>query len=374
VASRHLRDAWLEIDTSAITSNVRALKALTKPNTLFMAVVKADGYGHGAAQSTAAALAGGADRVGVATVPEGLALRAAGVTAPIQVLSEPPTSAMDEVVAQALTPTVFLPGTAAALSAAARRAGKRAPYHLKVDTGMNRIGVSAEQAAELVLSFADLEGIRLEGVFTHFATADVPGDWDFDRQMERFAFALEEMVDNGIRTGIVHAANSPATVLHPESHFDMVRCGIAIYGLHPAPSTRDRVGLTPAMSVKARVSNVHRVGTGDGVSYGHVWRAPTPTDIATVPLGYADGLHRITSGRIRVLCRGASCPQVGRICMDQFMFEVPRGAHVSVGDEVVIVGEQSSERISLEELAGHAGSINYEMACSLSRRLERIRR
>jgi alanine racemase len=365
------RNAWVEVDTAAIERNVAALKALTTPGTRFMAVVKADGYGHGDIQAARAALAAGAERIGVATVTEGLRLRDSGVTAPIQVLSEPPVEAIPEALAGGLTPTVFLPPTAVALSEAAIRAGIRAPYHLKVDTGMNRVGVSAEQAGELGLAFGQLPGIVMEGVFTHFATADIPGDWDFQAQMERFRLALDHLRDNGIVPAIVHAANSPATILHPEAHFDMVRCGIAIYGLHPAPSTHDRVRLEPAMSVKALVSNLHRVGVGDGVSYGHTWRAPTPTDIATLPLGYADGLHRILSDRIRVLVDGVSCRQVGRICMDQFMFEVPRGLRVAVGDEVVIVGAQGGDRIPLEEVAGHAGTINYEMATAFALRLPR---
>ncbi len=366
------RDAWLEIDTSAITANVRALKALTKPGTLFMAVVKANGYGHGAVHAARAAVAGGAHRLGVATVAEGVALREAGLDLPIQILSEPPASAAAEVLAHDLTPTLFLPHTASALSQAAVEAGRVIGYHLKVDTGMNRIGVLAEEAAERALGFAALPGLALEGVFTHFATADVPGDWDFDRQMERFAFALDELKDNGIKPGTVHAANSPATILHPESHLGMVRCGIAVYGLHPAPTTHDRVHLEPAMSVKARVSNVHRVAVGDGVSYGLTWRASTPSDVATVPIGYADGLHRILSGRIRVLAQGTACPQVGRICMDQFMFEVPRGVRVAPGDEIVVVGGQGQERIPLEEVAGHAGTINYEMATAFGLRLPRV--
>ena len=368
------RDAWVEVDTSAVSRNVAALKGLTRPGTAFMAVVKADAYGHGAVEVARAALAGGADRLGVATVDEGSALRDAGFTLPVHVLSEAPVDAAGQVVADGLTPTVFLPRTAAALSEAAIRAGVRVGYHLKVDTGMNRIGVPAETAARLVMEFSDMPGIALEGVFTHFATADVPGDWDFESQMERFRRALDELRDNGIAPGMVHAANSPATILHPEAHFDMVRCGIAIYGLHPAPSTHDKVALEPAMAVKARVSNVHRVGVGDGVSYGHVWRASIPTDIATLPLGYADGLHRILSDRIRVLADGVPCRQVGRICMDQCMFEVARGANVSVGDEVVIVGAQGSERIPLEEVAGHAGTINYEMATAFALRLPRAHR
>ncbi len=349
-----------------------ALKALTRPGTLFMAVVKADGYGHGSVAAAHAAIAGGAERIGVATVAEGIVLREAGIELPIQVLSEPPAEAMATVLAFGLTPTVFLAETARALSAAATAAGATAGFHFKIDTGMNRIGVPAEDAATRALELIALPGIALEGAFTHFATADVPGDWDFDRQMERFRLALDGLRDKGIDPGVVHAANSPATILHPESHFDMVRCGIAIYGLHPAPTTHDRVALEPAMWVKARVTNVHRVGVGDGVSYGLTWRASASVDIATIPMGYADGLHRILSGRIRVLACGVSCEQVGRICMDQCMFEVPADITVHVGDEVVVVGEQGAERIPLEEVAGHAGTINYEMASTFALRMPRV--
>ena len=367
-----LRDAWVEVDTSAISRNVRALKALTRPGTLFMAVVKADGYGHGAIQAARAAIAGGADRIGVATVTEGLALRAEGVMCPIHVLAEAPVEASDAIVAGDLTATVFLTGTARSLSKAALAAGKTAVVHLKIDTGMNRIGVRSEEVVRRAIEIRALPGVSMEGVFTHFATADVPGDWDFDRQMERLSTALEDLRDSRVDAGIVHAANSPATILHAEAHLGMVRCGIAIYGLHPAPATHERVSLNPAMSVKARVTNVHRVETGEGVSYGYTWRASTPTDVATIPLGYADGLHRILTDRIRVLAGGRSCRQVGRICMDQCMFEVPRGRAVETGDEVVIVGAQGSERIALEEVAAHAGTINYEMACAFSMRMPRV--
>ena len=367
-----LRNAWVEVDLSAITDNVRALRALTRPGTLFMAVVKADGYGHGAVPAAEAALAGVADRIGVATVLEAIELREAGSTAVIHVLSEPPLEAMPQVVEYGLVPTVFRRETAMALSAAASAAGVTVRYHLKVDTGMNRIGVLPAEALDLVVALATLPGIEMEGVFTHFATADARGDWDFETQMERFALVIEDLADSRLRPALVHAANSPATILHPESHFDMVRCGIAIYGLHPDRSTEGRVALEPAMSVKALVSNVHTVPTGDGVSYGLAWRAATPTAVATLPIGYADGLHRVLSGRMRVLAGGVSCSQVGRICMDQAMFEVPRSLRLAVGDEVVLVGAQGSERIPLDELASSAGTINYEVACSFALRLPRI--
>jgi len=237
---------------------------------------------------------------------------------------------------------------------------------------MHRIGVRAEEAAEFARGLSDFPGLRLEGTFTHFATADVVGDWDVERQMQRFMSAVEEMRTEGVDPGIVHAANSPATILYPDTHFGMVRCGIAIYGLHPAPSTRGVIELEPARSVRARVTLVKRIGMGDGVSYGLTWQAAAPTVIATVPMGYADGVHRASSNSMEVIIGGKRCRQVGRVCMDQFMVEVPRGTTVHEGDEVVLVGVQGDERITLDDLAETAGTINYELSCSFGMRLERV--
>ncbi len=365
------RFAWVEVDTAAIARNVRTLKALTKPGTRFMAVVKADGYGHGALGSAQAALTAGADRLGVATLEEAVTLREAGVTAPIHLLSEPPSSGIGLVIEQAVVPTVTSREFAVDLSRAAMLAGVTVRYHLKVDSGMNRIGVRAEEAHDMVAWLRGLPGLEMEGVFTHFATADVPGDWEFERQVERFQKAIDRMRTEGVRPPIVHAANSAATILHPETHFDMVRCGIAIYGLHPAPSTYGAVELQPAMSVKARVSYVKRIGLGDGVSYGLTYHAGAPTTIATVPAGYADGVHRAASNEMQVLLGGKRCQQVGRICMDQLMVEVPDGVRVAPGDEVVLVGMQGADRILMDEQAAHAGTINYELACAFALRMER---
>jgi len=208
-------------------------------------------------------------------------------------------------------------------------------------------------------------------VFTHFATADIPGDWDFERQVERFAMAVGDLRERGIDPGIVHAANSPATVLHPQTHLGMVRCGIALYGLHPCDATRDRVEVWPAMAIKARVSQVRRVPMGEGVSYGLTWRAASPTTIATLPLGYADGVRRGLSGAMCVLLGGVECRQVGRICMDQFMVEVPRGVEVATGDEAVLVGSQGGRTLTIDEQAERLGTINYEVACGYGARLAR---
>lgn len=365
------RHAWVEIDLREIAANVRKLKALTAPGTLFMAVVKADAYGHGAVPVARAALGAGADRLGVATVEEALELRDAGINAPVQLLAEPPASAAPLLVEHDIVPALFSMEFARALSAAAASAGTTATYQLKVDTGMNRIGVRAEDAAEFALQLKAVPNIRLEGVFTHFATADVPGDWEFDRQLERFRNGLLKMKSERIDTGIVSAANSAGTILHPESHFGMVRPGIAIYGLHPSPASCGKIDLVPAMSVKARLSRVQQVGMGEGVGYGFTWQAPGPVTIATLPLGYADGVPRIASNKMQVLISGTRCAQVGRVCMDQFMAEVPRGVTACAGDEAVIVGAQGGERITMDELAEHAGTITHELACSFSLRLPR---
>lgn len=365
------RPAWVEVDASAIAHNVRALKALMSPATRFLAVVKADGYGHGAEAAARAALGAGADGLGVATVDEALALRSAGIGAPLLVLGEPPVEAAELLVREGIAVAITSRGMAIALSRAATLAGGSAACHLKVDTGMHRIGVRAEDAGEFALLLKDLPGLSIDGVFTHFATADVPGDWDFERQLTRFKRSLDDIRAAGVRPGIIHAANSAATMLHPEAHFDMVRCGIASYGLDASVETRGIVPLRPAMSVHARVSFVKRIGLGDGVSYGLTWHAGGPTTIATLPIGYADGVQRALSNKMAVLIGGHRCRQVGRICMDQLMVEIPAGIEVRAGDEAVVVGRQGAETITMGELSSLAGTIDYELACGFALRMER---
>jgi alanine racemase len=236
---------------------------------------------------------------------------------------------------------------------------------------MSRFGVVADDAVHFLLSLRGLPGLALEGVYTHFATAEVAGDWDFERQVTRFEQTLENLRAAGFDPGVVHAANSAATVLAPKTHYDMVRCGISIYGLHPADSTKGKVALSPAMSVKAEVTLVKRVPMGEGVSYGLTWRASRPTTVATLSLGYGDGVHRVLSNAIRVLVGDRECHQIGTICMDALMVEVPDGVDVSLGDEAVLVGSQGSSELTMDELARAAGTINYELACAFGMRLPR---
>lgn len=366
------RWAWAEVDLDSVERNVAALRALLAPGAMLMAVVKADGYGHGASEVARAALRAGADRLGVATLDEALRLRSGGLTAPLHVLSEAPPRAAARIVDAGITATLFTSDFAAALSKAATARQSLAVFHLKVESGMNRIGVRAEDAADFVESLRGLPGIAMEGTFTHFATADMPGDWEFGRQLERFGATLAEFRRRGIDPGIVHAANSAATILHPETHYDMVRCGIAVYGLHPDPSTHGRVHLEPAMAVKARVTRVARLAMGEGVSYGMTWHAGAPTTVATLPIGYADGIRRSLSNSMHVLIGGRPCRQVGRVAMDQLMVEVPRGLAVSVGDEAVVIGRQGDEALTLEGMADLAGTIDYEIACGLGARLAKV--
>lgn len=368
------RWAWVEVDLEAIRHNVKALSGLTPEGTRFMAVVKADGYGHGAVDVSRAAMQAGASHLGVGTVDEAAQLRGAGIRAPIVLLSEPPETTVERLIDLDVTPALFTREFAGALSRAAVARGTTAGYHLKLDTGMNRVGVRAESAHEFAAVLSEFPGLRLEGTFTHFATADVPGDWDLASQLKRFKSALQAMRDERVDPGIVHAANSAATILAPETHFDMVRCGISIYGLHPGDSTPSQVDLVPAMSVKARATQVKRIGIGEGVSYGLTWHAGAPATIATLPLGYADGLHRVLSNRMQVLGGGRRLPQVGRICMDQILVECGRYAELERGSELVVVGSQGTETITLDEIAALSGTINYEMACSFGMRLERIYR
>ena len=365
------RWAWAEIDLYAIRHNTRSILAILDSPTTLMAVVKADGYGHGAVQVARAALQAGATRVGVATVREAVELRAADITAPIYILSEPPESAIHTLLDHGIIPTVTRPDFLNALSGEATLRGTRARYHLKVDTGMHRIGVQPEDAVAVLTEASHLPSIELEGVFTHFATADVYGDWEASAQLARFVDVIAAIRAAGINPGIVHAANSPATILMPETHFDMVRTGLALYGFYPSEECGDKVDLVPAMSVKARATLVKTLSIGEGVSYGFTWRAFQPTDVVTLPIGYADGLPRIASNKLEALVYGTRVEQVGRVCMDQTMFAVTPG-EIAHGAEFTLIGEQGSDRILMDEISAASETITYETTCAFGRRLERV--
>jgi alanine racemase len=371
------RWAWLEIDREAVRHNLKAIRRHIGAGPTIMAVVKANAYGHGAPEVARVALANGAKYLGVASVPEGAELRRADIKAPILVLAEPPRASIDEILRHELTPCVFTMDFALALGEAAAAAGRQTPYHLKIDTGMNRIGVHPSDAGDFLRSLDFHAGLRLEGVFTHFATADTSDEMSVLMQLRRFEQALEVIRYMGIAPSLVHTANSAATVRYRQTHYDMVRVGIMAYGLHPSELTRPLINLRPAMSVRARVIDIKQVPVGEGVSYGFTYRSPGNVKIATLPIGYGDGLARELSNRLDVLVKGRACPQAGNICMDMCMFEVDlrhgREGRLEVahGDEVVLVGRSGALEISLDDIARGLGTINYDVACRFGLRLER---
>ena len=376
------RWAWVEVDLEAVRHNVRAFRELLKPPTRMCAVVKADGYGHGAVEVAKACRAAGADMFAVATVDEGMALREGGVSEPVLVLAQPPIESVPTLVSRRLMPAVYDLEFAARLGEEALARGTEARYHLALETGMDRIGVPASEAVGFLLVAERLRGLVLDGTFTHFATADKLSDWDFTLQFKRFNDAIAAIRESGYDPGIVHCANTPATVLHPETHLDMVRVGVGIYGMHPADTTRGRIDLRPAMSVKAKAARVIKPRVGEGVGYGMTYRVARPSiQIATFPIGYADGLARRLSNNMEVLYAGRRWRQVGNVCMDQCMVEVEpelalatgsKVKPIEVGDEAVFVGTQGDETITIDDLAERLGTINYEVACAFGMRLPKV--
>lgn len=364
------RPTWAEVDPGAVAANVRALRAVVAPSTV-CAVVKADGYGHGAVAVARGALAGGASWLAVALVEEAVPLRRAGLDAPILVLSEPRAHEMDDAVTLDLRVALY---TAAGVDAAARaaaRAGRTLRAHLKVDTGMHRVGADPFDAVVIADRIADAGPLELEGVMTHFAVADEPDNPFTAEQLARFGAVRHALATAGHRVPVVHAANSAGALAHPAARLDMVRCGIAIYGLLPSVALDGVLARESALRLRSEVTHVQRVRAGEGVSYGLRWRAPRPTTIATVPIGYADGVRR-SSGvdGVEVLVHGRRCPVVGTVTMDQLLVDVG-DAGVLPGDEVVLIGEQGDERITADEVAARLGTIGYEVVCGLGARVPR---
>lgn len=349
-----MRPAWAEVDLGAIAANVRTLAGIAAPSAL-CAVVKANGYGHGSVEVASAALGAGATWLAVALPQEGRALRDAGIDAPILLLSEP--LEWDEVVDLGLTPTVYSERGIAAVP-------KGATVHLKVDTGMRRVGVRPEHAVERARQVLDA-GLALGAVWTHCAVADEPGNPFTDAQADAFDAVLADLRAAGIDPPLVHAANSAAAIAHPRLRHDLVRVGIAMYGLPPVPVD---AGLRPALSLKARVTHVQRVAKGEAVSYGLRRPAPEDTIVATVPIGYADGVtRRLSHVGGEVVVAGERRPFAGTITMDQLLVDCGAGSDVAVGDEVVLLGDG----VTADDWASWLDTITYEVVCGISDRVPR---
>ncbi len=357
-----------EISANALRHNYHFAKRLAPESQVF-AVVKANAYGHGAAPVARALEAAGADLLACADIEEGASLRAAGVRAEILVFGALSVSALDGVFDARLTPTISTPGAARAVQAAAARYKQRVHYHLKIDTGMNRLGFRFDNLRNTLPELLSSPNLELDAVYTHFATADEPGSPLFEQQRVRFERALAEIASLGGRPRYRHAANSAALLRDSRVWFDRVRPGLLLYGIVPPPLA-STLALTPVMTLRSRVVAVKGMREGDATGYGARFVAERPTTIAIVPAGYADGLDLRLGGRGAVLIRGRRAPIVGSVCMDMIMADVT-GLTVSPADEVVIIGEQENDRIDVREMAATIGTIPWEIVCRLGSRIER---
>jgi alanine racemase len=364
--------AWAEIDLDAVRHNVRALRAIAGPSR-FCAVVKANGYGHGASAVGRAALEAGADWLAVAQVDEAVVLRDAGIEAPLLLLSEPRHDEIDDAVATGARLTVYSSGCIAAIAKSVLAARVPAvPLHLKVDTGMHRVGAAPADAVSLARAIGELAEVRLEGVCTHCPVADEPDNPFTAEQMRRFDAVLADLRAAGIDPEIVHAANSAATLMHPSTRRDLVRCGISVYGIPPAPTLAGLVDLHPALTLASEVSFVKPVAAGEAISYGHRHRFTRDTVVATVPIGYADGVFRsLPLAGQDVLIGGRRLPMAGVVTMDQLMVDCGPDADDQPGDTVVLLGAQGDERITPDEWAARLGTISYEVVCAIGARVAR---
>lgn len=369
-----IRDTRAEIDLDALRQNMRSIRLSVPKGTLISAVIKADGYGHGATQIAGVLLDNGADRLAVAIVEEGIELRKAAIIAPIMILGHTGYQCAEEVVQYDLEPCVYRMEDAQRFSDEAVRQKKRIKIHIKINSGMNRIGYfPSPDAEEEIIRIARLPNIVLESVFTHFCTSDAP-DRTFTRlQAERFECFCTQLERRGIPFHRKHCCNSAALIHYPEYSFDMVRAGILLYGLKPsAGMPTGNLACKPVMSLKTKIVQVRQICPGESVGYGRGYIATEQRTIATLPIGYADGYPRLLSGKAEVLIHGCRAKLVGNICMDMCMADVSSIPNVQIGDEVVLFGNQCGAVLPVDELAGILGTINYEIVCRIGRRVPRV--
>lgn len=357
------------IDLAAVRRNVAAVRGRLRSGTGYIAVVKADGYGHGAVQVARAALEAGATGLAVTTTEEAWTLNDAGLGEDVLIMGPVLDDQLDEAVAAGAEFAVWSPEFVKSLGRAAERARHPVRAHVKVDTGMHRLGIAPRDVTALLEAVVAEPGLELRAVMTHFATADDDPDF-MDRQIEVFENVIRPV--RGRLPGVrFHAANSAALFRGERTHYDLVRCGLATYGMSPFQRDPTLEGLTPALTLSSYVAALRDLEPGEGVSYSLSWRAERPTRVALVPIGYGDGFFRILSNRGDVLIGGRRYPRVGNVCMDQFLVDVGRDSPVSFGERVVLMGRQGEETITAEDLAGLVGTINYEITCSLTARVKR---
>lgn len=364
--------SWAEIDLDALAENFEHIKGLLYPKTKVLAVVKANAYGHGAVACAKTLLAAGADYLGVATLDEAMQLRRADVAAPILILGYTAPEEAECLVREHITPTVYSLAFAEALSAAAVRLQKRAPMHLKINTGMERIGFDVTDV-KTILQVCRLPGLETEGIFTHLACADEADSSNVHTQFTRFTDVIQALRVAGINIPLQHILNSAGIFDFPEYQLTMVRPGIILYGYYPSEYIhRERAALRPVMSVKTQVIHLHKVIAGSGISYGWSYVAPHDMMVATVPIGYADGYKRLLSGKVCMLADGQRVPVLGKICMDQCMIDVSSVHTIHVGDVITVLGQENQSSVTADELAKLCQTISYEIVSTIGTRIPRL--
>ena len=364
---------WADISLANIEHNFNAIKARLRNGTRFLGIVKADAYGHGAVRVAGLLEELGCDYLGVACIDEALALRDGGIGLPILVMGYTPPQLTDQLIENELTQTIYSADMAEAYARQAEQSGQTLKAHLKVDTGMGRLGFAVGQDVEAdMLRALALPGLSYEGISTHFAVADVNGDPFTQHQFDAFMEMVDRLEEkSGLSFKIKHCANSGAMINYDWSYVDMIRPGLSLYGLYPGSDTGG-LELRPAMQLKTRIAQVKTYHQGDTVSYGRTYTVPGKRRLAVITIGYADGLLRALSGKIDVLVRGRRSPQVGRICMDMCLIDVTDIPDAEAGDVVTIFGHDGEATISVEELADKAGTISWELLCAVSARVPRV--
>jgi alanine racemase len=367
------RPIWAEIDCDNLAYNLSLIRNIVGRGVKIMAVVKADGYGHGAGQAARVLRGAGADVLGVASLEEAMQLREAGIDGDIFILGYTLPEWAEHVVEGGFIQTVYHLNLAVALQKEAKRLGKKVRVQVKIDTGMGRIGLMPEKAAFFIQEIAAMDGIALDGIFTHLSCADLPGNDFTIEQFARFEELLAQLKERGIEMPCVHVCNSAGILRYPQCYCDMVRPGILLYGLYPSPAMKElNGGFRPVMAIKTNIIELKTVPAGAKISYGATFTAKRPTRIATFPAGYADGYSRRLSNKGHVLVQGKRAPIIGNVCMDFTMADVTGIPNVNVNDEVVLVGKQGAERILFDELAGHMDTINYEVVSLIGKRVPRV--
>ncbi len=369
---------WAHIDLDNLRHNFTQIKQITPNNAKILGVVKADGYGCGSVQVARTLLDAGADFLAVAFVDEAIVLRNAGISSRILILGNTDEKSIKNLFDYDITPTVYENSFAEKLSEYAVKVNKEIKVHIKVDTGMGRIGFLSgygcdEKTVDEIIGISKLPMIKIEGIFTHFALADEEDTSYTNKQFEIFLKINEDLKNKGLDIEIKHCANSAATMMYENTHLDMVRPGIILYGCYPSPYLEGkRIELKPVMEFKTKIVNIKEIEKGCAISYGCTFVTERKSKIATIPVGYADGLSRNLSGKYSVLVNGEFAPIVGRICMDQCMIDVTDVNNIHMGNEVVIFGEQKGVKNPIEKMAGILGTINYEILCDIGKRVPRV--